>query len=148
MKFDAPVGGSSPTPVHANSSRSPPGSTSHCGWAVPASSLRIAANSSSPVWFSCRHDPVSHAGDIIRAVLSEYLRAAMRRATFEVIEDDGSFYGRIPALEGVWANASNLEDCRAELEQVLEEWLLLRLSERISIPEIDGIDLTVRQEVA
>ena len=81
-------------------------------------------------------------------MLSEYLRAVMRRAAFEVIEDDGSFYGRIPALEGVWANASKLEDCRAELEQVLEEWLLLRLSERLSIPEIDGTDLTVRPEVA
>ena len=78
-------------------------------------------------------------------MLSEYLRAAMRSATFEVIEDDGSFYGRIPALEGVWANAAKLEDCRTELEQVLEEWLLFRLSERLSIPEIDGIDLTVRQ---
>ena len=72
----------------------------------------------------------------------------MRRATFEVIEDDGSIYGRIPALEGAWANGAKLEDCRAELEQVLEEWLLLRLSERLPIPEIDGIDLTVRQEVA
>ena len=81
-------------------------------------------------------------------MLSEYLRAAKRRATFEVIEDDGSFYGRIPALEGVWANAVKLEDCRAELELVLEEWLLLRLSERMTIPAIDGIDLTVRQEVA
>lgn len=81
-------------------------------------------------------------------VVSEYLRAAMRRATFEVIEDHGSFYGRTPALEGVWVNAAKLEDCRAELEQALEEWLLLRLSERLTIPEIDGIELTVRQEIA
>ena len=81
-------------------------------------------------------------------MLSQYLRAAMLRAVFEVIEDDGSFYGRIPALEGVWANAANLEDCRAALEQVLEEWLVLRLSERLSIPEIDGIDLTVQRAVA
>ena len=48
----------------------------------------------------------------------------------------------------MWANAPNLEDCRAELEQVLEEWLLLRLSKGLSIPEIDGIDLTVQREVA
>ena len=67
----------------------------------------------------------------------------MRRATFEVIEDDGSFYGRIPTVEGVWANAAKLNDCRAELKQVLEEWLLLRLSEELPIPKIDGIDLTV-----
>ena len=81
-------------------------------------------------------------------MISEYLRAALRRATFEVIEDDGSFYGRIPSLEGVWATAAKLGDCRAELKQALEEWLLLRLSEQLPIPEIDGIDLTVRQEVA
>lgn len=68
----------------------------------------------------------------------------MRRATLEVIEADGSFYGRIPALEGVWANSAKLVDCRAELQQVLEERLLLRLSERLPIPEIDGIDLTVQ----
>ena len=36
----------------------------------------------------------------------------------------------------------------AELEQVLEEWLSHRLSERLPIPEIDGIDLTAQQEVA
>lgn len=81
-------------------------------------------------------------------VVSEYLRAAMRRATFEVIEDDGSFYGRTPALERVWVNAAMLVDCCADLEQALEEWLLLRHSERLTIPEIDSIDLTVRQEIA
>ena len=81
-------------------------------------------------------------------MLSEYTRVAMRRATFEVIEDDGSIYGRIPPLEGVWANAAKLEDCRSELEQVLEEWLLLGHSEWLSIPEIDGINVTPRPEVA
>lgn len=93
---------------------------------------------------SFRHQAGGYHGD----VPGEYLSAAMRRATFEVIEDDGSFYGRIPALEGVWANSATLEDCRAELEQVLEEWLSLRLSERLPIPEIDGIDLTLQQQVA
>ena len=70
----------------------------------------------------------------------------MRSATFEVIEDDGSFYGWVPALEGVWANAAKLEDCRTELAQVLEEWLLLRPLEQLSVPDIDGIDLTLRKE--
>lgn len=93
---------------------------------------------------SFRHQAGGYHGD----VPGKYSSAAMRRATFEVIEDDGSFYGRIPALEGVWANSATLEDCRAELEQILEEWLSLRLSERLPIPEIDGIDLTLQQQVA
>ena len=72
-------------------------------------------------------------------MLSEYSRAAIRRATFEVFEDDVSFCGRIPALEGVWETAGNMEDCRTEFEQVLEEWLLLWLSEQPSIPEINAL---------
>ncbi len=53
-------------------------------------------------------------------MLTEYIRAAMRRARYEILEDDGSFYGKIPGFDGVWANVGNLEDCREELEVVLE----------------------------
>ena len=48
-------------------------------------------------------------------VLSEYLRAAMRTASYEMIEDDSSFFGRITALEGFCANAEPLEGRSAEL---------------------------------
>src|SRR6185437_7072332 len=58
-------------------------------------------------------------------MLTSYIRAAMRQARYEIVEDDGSFYGEIPAVPGVWANAKTLEDCREELESVLEGWLLL-----------------------
>lgn len=30
-------------------------------------------------------------------MLTEYIRAAMRRARYEILEDDGTFYGEIPA---------------------------------------------------
>ena len=58
-------------------------------------------------------------------MLTAYIRAAMRRAHYEIVEDDGSFYGEIAALPGVWANARTLEACREELESVLEGWVLL-----------------------
>ena len=38
-------------------------------------------------------------------MLTSYIRAAMRQARYEIVEDDGSFYGDIPAIPGVWANA-------------------------------------------
>ena len=69
----------------------------------------------------------------------------MRRARYEVIEDDGTFYGAIPGLDGVWGNASTMEACRQELESVLQEWLLFRLSRQLPIPPLDGIELTVRE---
>ena len=58
----------------------------------------------------------------------------MRQAQYEMIEDDDTFFGRIPTLDGVWASAPSLEGCREELEEVMEDWLLFRVSERLPIP--------------
>ena len=48
--------------------------------------------------------------------------AAMQRARYEILPDDGTFYGEIPGLNGVWANEPTLEACRDELRSVLEDW--------------------------
>jgi predicted RNase H-like HicB family nuclease len=74
-------------------------------------------------------------------MLTDYIRAAMHQATYELLPDDEGFYGEIPALEGVWANASTLEMCREELQKVLESWVVLGLRLGHTIPLIDGIDL-------
>jgi predicted RNase H-like HicB family nuclease len=71
-------------------------------------------------------------------MLTSYIRAAMRHARYEIVEDDGSFYGEIPSISGVWANGKTLENCREELESVLEGWVLLSIAGHSPIPEIDG----------
>jgi len=79
-------------------------------------------------------------------MLTSYIRAAMRQARYEIVEDDGTFYGEIPAIPGVWANAKVLEDCREELESVLEGWLLLlSVADHSPIPEIDGNRIEIRE---
>ncbi len=74
-------------------------------------------------------------------MLSDYIRAAMGRAEYEKL-DDGTYYGEIPGLQGVYANESKLEACRAELQSALEDWILFGLSNGFPIPPLDGIDLT------
>ncbi|HLB74138.1 MAG TPA: type II toxin-antitoxin system HicB family antitoxin [Sedimentisphaerales bacterium] len=81
-------------------------------------------------------------------MLTKYLEAAMRHAHYEILADDGSYYGEIPDCRGVYANASTLEQCRAEVEQALEDWLLFRIYKNLSLPKIDGVELTVKKEVA
>ena len=61
-------------------------------------------------------------------MLLEYIQAAMKKARYEILPDDNTFYGEIPGFDGVYANADTLEGCREELEEVLEEWLLFRIS--------------------
>ena len=35
-------------------------------------------------------------------MLTQYIAAAMRAARYEILPDEGVFYGEIPVLEGVW----------------------------------------------
>jgi predicted RNase H-like HicB family nuclease len=78
-------------------------------------------------------------------MLTTYIEAALRRAKYEILSDDGSFYGEIPGFDGVYANADALEACRQELEEVLEEWILFRVSRNLPLPVIDGIELAIKE---
>ncbi len=59
-------------------------------------------------------------------MLTAYISAAMNRARYKII-DDGTYFGEVPGLEGLWANANTLESCRKELQEVLEDWLIVKL---------------------
>jgi predicted RNase H-like HicB family nuclease len=78
-------------------------------------------------------------------MLMQYIQAALRHASYEILPDDGSFYGEIPVCNGVYANAATLEDCRAQLGEVLEEWIFFRVYKHLPLPVIDGIELTVKE---
>ena len=75
-------------------------------------------------------------------MLTGYIGGAMRRARYEILEEDGSFYGEIPGFQGVYANAKTLEECREQLQEVLETWIVVGLRLDHPMPAIDGNDLT------
>lgn len=78
-------------------------------------------------------------------MIVEYIKSAMRKAHYEQLIDDGSFYGEIPGFEGVYANKLTLEECRDELKSVLEDWILFSISKNISLPSINGMNLSVKE---
>jgi predicted RNase H-like HicB family nuclease len=78
-------------------------------------------------------------------MLLEYIQAALRHAKYEILPDDGSYYGEIPECNGVYANAKDLEDCREELREVMEEWVLFRIHKNLQLPTIDGIELLIKE---
>ena len=73
-------------------------------------------------------------------VLTNYVANAMNEATYKIL-DDGSYYGEISECVGVWANEQTLEYCRQVLQEVLEEWLILKLKDRDRLPALGGVDL-------
>lgn len=74
-------------------------------------------------------------------MMLEYFKAAMRHVRYEILPDDGTFYGEIPKWNGVYANAVILEACRVELEEVLEEWVLFRVCKNLSVPAIETYEV-------
>jgi predicted RNase H-like HicB family nuclease len=78
-------------------------------------------------------------------MLTTYIQAAMQQATYEILED-GSFYGEIPGVQGVYANTYSLESCREELQEVLEGWIVLGLRLGHTLPVVNGLKLDVIPE--
>ena len=79
-------------------------------------------------------------------MLTKYIQAAMRKAKYEILEDNEGFYGSIPGFRGVWSNAPTLEACREELAEVLEDWILFHLSDNTPLPKIAGISLSFKKK--
>jgi predicted RNase H-like HicB family nuclease len=78
-------------------------------------------------------------------MLTKYISSAMSKAKYEILQEDNSFYGEIPGFNGVYSNAKDLETCRDELEEVLEEWLFFRISRNLPVPSINGLKLKINK---
>ena len=80
-------------------------------------------------------------------MLTRYISGAIAKAKYEILPDDGTYYGEIPGFEGIYANATTLEACRDELIEVLEEWILFRVSRNLELPVVDGLELAIKEPV-
>jgi predicted RNase H-like HicB family nuclease len=72
-------------------------------------------------------------------MILEYINAALEKAKYEIIEDDEPYYGEVPELKGVWATGKTLEECRKNLAETIEGWIILRLKKGLPLPSIGGI---------
>jgi predicted RNase H-like HicB family nuclease len=80
-------------------------------------------------------------------MLLQYIQAAMRRARYEILSDDGTYYGEIPDCPGVWANEPTLEGCRESLQSALEDWILFSVARHQPLPVLDGLDLAAGRKL-
>ena len=69
-------------------------------------------------------------------MLSEFIAKKLKTARYKLLRDS-SYFGEIPGIRGIWANNKNLEDCREELREVLEDWLLLKVRSGEKIPGLE-----------
>ena len=81
-------------------------------------------------------------------MLTQYLREALERAHYEIIQDKEPYYGEIPPLPGVWASGATLEECRRNLTDALEDWLLFSLAKGLPIPPLGEVELKPPETIA
>lgn len=80
-------------------------------------------------------------------LIAEYIEIAMENAAFKVL-CDGTYFAEVPGFQGAWANADTLEDCRQEMKEVLEDWILLGIKLGHPIPVVGSIDLMAKEKTA
>ena len=66
-------------------------------------------------------------------MLTKFLEKKLKQASYKLLKD-GTYFGEIQGLKGVWANTKTLEACREELRDVLEEWVLLKVRDQEKVP--------------
>ena len=80
-------------------------------------------------------------------MLLEYIQEALDRARYELIDDEEPYYGEVRELPGVWATGKSLEECRRNLREVIEGWIIVRLQKGLPVPALAKKRLSQVKEI-
>jgi predicted RNase H-like HicB family nuclease len=78
------------------------------------------------------------------AMISRYLDEALHRARYVAIRGSG-YAATVRGLRGVFAHARSLEACRAQLVEVVEQWVLVRVARGLPVPRLGKARIRVRR---
>ncbi|TAN49085.1 MAG: type II toxin-antitoxin system HicB family antitoxin [Methylococcaceae bacterium] len=80
-------------------------------------------------------------------MICDYIRVALEKAHYDLIDDEEPYYGEVPELPGVWATGKTLEECRRKLAEVIEGWILVRTSRGLKILDLAGVSIQPVREM-
>ena len=81
-------------------------------------------------------------------MLLQYIQAALESAHYEIIEDAEPFYGEVPSLTGIWATGKTLEECRHNLAEAIEDWVLFSIAKGLPIPALGEVSIHLPEKTA
>jgi predicted RNase H-like HicB family nuclease len=77
----------------------------------------------------------------IGIMITEYVEEALKRAKYEIINDEEPYYGEIEKLKGIWSTGETLEKGRSNLKDAIEGWILLSIKKGIPIPKLGDVEI-------
>ena len=75
-------------------------------------------------------------------LLVDYSEKALKKAKYKRL-NDGTWFAEIDGFQGVWGNGLTIEECRQDLLEVLEEWIILKLQDGDNLPIVDDLQIKV-----
>ena len=81
-------------------------------------------------------------------MIVEYIEAALGKAKYDIIRDEEPYYGEVPGLKGVWATGKTLEECRKNLSEVIEGWIIVRIKKGLPIPPLGRFRIKEPRELS
>ena len=81
-------------------------------------------------------------------MLIEYIEESLKRAHYEIINDEEPFYGEVKELKGIWATGNTLEECRKNLRDVIEGLILVSIKKGLNIPKLGNVEIKEVKEHA
>jgi predicted RNase H-like HicB family nuclease len=67
------------------------------------------------------------------SMISTFINNSIKKARYEKLKD-GTYYGDIKGLQGLWANAKTQKECKAEMREALEEWIAIKIRHGDPVP--------------
>ena len=65
----------------------------------------------------------------------------MSKAIVENIDDPLPYFASLPSFKGVWAQGKTKKEALEQLQEVLEEWLLLKVRKQQFVPTVRRYNL-------
>jgi len=77
-------------------------------------------------------------------MIREYLDEALKRTNYTKVSAT-EYVAEVRGLPGVVASGRTLESCRTDLQEVVEEWVLVRVARGLAVPPLGKVRIKVRK---
>ncbi len=81
-------------------------------------------------------------------MITQYVQEYLNRAHYEIIEDEDPYYGEIAELQEIWAVGKNIEECRRNLREAVEGWILVSIKTGLPIPKVGSCEIKDVRELS
>ena len=79
-------------------------------------------------------------------MIQEAIKKALEKAKIERMDDEEIYYGEIDDLKGIWATGNTHEECKANLQKAIEDWMRFSSEQELPITALEDFEIKKFEE--